>query len=160
MTKHCACCGKPFQPRPQIPHQAFCSAPGCQRARKRHWQRAKLQTDPDYRINQRAAQQAWQEGNPDYWRNHRRVRSDRAYGDHEPHRSRTRNGQNEDRDVSPAKMDVCDLPAGLYRITQHPAFSRGPGQPWVVEITPLCTTCPCRMDASREDVIDTPTRRP
>ena len=69
MTKHCAHCGQPFEPRPQVPDQAFCSAPDCQRARKRQWQRAKLQSDPDYRINQRAAQQAWSQRNQDYWRN-------------------------------------------------------------------------------------------
>ena len=67
MTRHCTCCGKPFEPRPQVPDQAFCSAPDCQRARKRQWQRAKLQSDPDYRINQRAAQQAWSQRNQDYW---------------------------------------------------------------------------------------------
>ena len=53
MTRHCTCCGKPFEPRPQVPDQTFCSAPDCQRARKRQWQRAKLRSDPDYRINQR-----------------------------------------------------------------------------------------------------------
>ena len=58
MTRHCTCCGKPFEPRPQVPGQAYCSDPDCQRARKRQWQRAKLQSDPDYRSNQRAAQQA------------------------------------------------------------------------------------------------------
>ena len=55
MTRCCACCGKSFEPRSQVPDQAYCASPGCQRARKRQWQRVKLQTDPDYRINQRAA---------------------------------------------------------------------------------------------------------
>ena len=57
-TRLCAHCGHPFEPRPQVHDQAFCSAPECQRARKREWQRAKLQSDPDYRINQQAAQRA------------------------------------------------------------------------------------------------------
>ena len=70
-TRLCAHCGQPFEPRPQVPDQAFCSAPECQRARKRDWQRAKLQSDPDYRINQQAAQRAWSQRNHDYWRNHR-----------------------------------------------------------------------------------------
>ncbi len=47
MVRHCTCCGKPFEPRPQVPDQAFCSSPNCQRARKRQWQRAKLQSDPN-----------------------------------------------------------------------------------------------------------------
>jgi predicted nucleic acid-binding Zn ribbon protein len=71
MTRHCACCGKPFEPRPQVPDQAYCSEPDCQRTRKRQWQRAKIQSDPDYRINQRAAQLAWSQRNQNYWRTYR-----------------------------------------------------------------------------------------
>lgn len=66
--KHCAGCGQAFQPRPQAPKQTFCSAPACQRSRKRQWQQSKLQSDPDYRGNQRQAQRAWHESHPDYWR--------------------------------------------------------------------------------------------
>ncbi len=40
-NKICAGCGQPFEPRPQVPDQAYCSEPDCQRARKRQWQRAK-----------------------------------------------------------------------------------------------------------------------
>lgn len=116
-TKHCACCGIPFVPRPQVPDQAFCSAPVCQRARKRQWQRSKLQVDPDYRINQRAAQQAWSLRHQDYWRNYR--------GDQPEYEQRNREQQRlrdaHEPDVDLAKMDVCDLPTGLYRITRHPA---------------------------------------
>jgi len=57
-------------------------------------------------------------------------------------------------------MDVCDLPSGLYRITRHPAFPRENSDSWVVEITPICLACPCKMDASREDLIDMPAVRP
>ena len=78
MTKRCAHCGQPFEPRPQVPDQAYCSAPDCQRARKRQWQRSKLQSDPDYRINQRAAQQAWSQRNQDYWHNYRDDRPEYA----------------------------------------------------------------------------------
>lgn len=88
MTRHCACCGKPFAPRPQVPDQAYCSSPDCQRARKRQWQRVKLQSDPDYRINQRAAQQAWSQRNQDYWRNYRDARPDYEQHNRELQRSR------------------------------------------------------------------------
>ena len=150
MTQHCACCGRPFEPRPQVPDQAYCSAPDCQRARKRQWQRAKLQSDPDYRINQRAAQQAWSQRNQDYWRNYREDRPEYVQRNREQQRLRDANGA----DVDLAKMDVCDLPPGLYRITRHPAFPRESGASWVVEITPVAVTCPRKMDVSREDVID------
>lgn len=146
MPYRCACCGKPFAPRPQVPDQAYCSAPDCQRARKRQWQQAKRQSDPDYRTDQRAAQQAWAQRNPDYWRNYRTAKFK-----HEP------------RDQAPStdlvKMDVCDLPSGLYRITRHPAFPREDGDSWVVEITPVTVTRPRKMDVSREDFIDTQTVR-
>lgn len=123
MTRCCACCRKPFAPRPQTPDQAYCASTDCQRARKR-------QSDSDYRINQRAAQQAWSQRN-------------RAQ-----QRSRDQ-GRNDDL----AKMDVCDLPHGLYRITRHPASPRENGASWVVEITPVAMACPRKMDMSREDLI-------
>lgn len=71
-NKYCMACGQIFQPRPQTPQQSYCSAPSCQGQRKNRWQRNKLQNDPDYRDNQRSAQQAWLERNPDYWRQYRK----------------------------------------------------------------------------------------
>ncbi len=89
MTRHCACCGKPFEPRPQVPDQAYCSEPDCQRARKRQWQRAKIQSDPDYRINQRAAQLAWSQRNQNYWRTYRDDRPEYAQRIGEKNQPRT-----------------------------------------------------------------------
>ena len=159
-TRPCAHCGHPFEPHPQVPDQAYCSAPDCQRARKRQWQRAKLQSDPDYRINQRAAQQAWSQRNQDYWRNYRDDRPEYARRNRDLQRLRDAEVRDQGADVDLAKMDVCDLPTGLYRITRHPAFPRENGDSWVVEITPVCLTCPCKMDVSREDLIDTLAIRP
>lgn len=157
MTRPCACCGNLFEPRPQVPNQTFCFSPDCQRARKRQWQRAKLQSDPDYRINQRAAQQAWSQRNPDYWRGYRDAQPDYAQRNREQQRSRDASVRNQGSDVDLAKMDVCDLPTGLYRITRHPSFPRGNGVSWVVEITPVAVTCLRKMDVSREDLIDAST---
>lgn len=108
MTRRCTCCGKPFAHRPQVPDQAYCASPDCQRARKRQWQRAKLQSDPDYRDNQRAAQQAWSQRNPDYWRGYRDTPPGYAQRNREQQRSRDQ-ARNDDL----AKMDVCNLPPGL-----------------------------------------------
>ncbi|WP_319000461.1 hypothetical protein [Burkholderia cepacia] len=77
--KLCVCCGDVFVPRPQAPHQAYCSSTACQRARKRQWQREKLRTDSDYRDNQRDAQRAWLSQNPDYWRQYRRDHLEHAH---------------------------------------------------------------------------------
>ncbi len=149
MPKRCACCDKPFAPRPQVPDQAYCPSLDCQRARKRQWQRVKLQSDPDYRINQRTAQQAWSQRNPDYWRGYRDARPEYEQRNREQQRSR-----DQARNTDLAKMDVCDLPTGLYRITRHPQFPVENGASWVVEITPVAVTCLRKMDVSREDLID------
>ena len=101
--------------------------------------------DPDYRDNQRAAQQAWSQRNPDYWRDYRETQPDYVQRNRERQRSR-----NQGRAGDLAKMDACDLPIGLYRITRHPAFPRENGDSWVVEIAPLCVTCPCKMDVCKE----------
>ena len=154
-NKICAGCGQPFEPRPQVPDQAYCSEPDCQRARKRQWQRAKRLSDPDYRINQRAAQQAWTQRHPDYWRDYRAAKPEYEQRNREQQRAR-----DQARNADLAKMDVCDLPSGLYRITRHPASPMENGDSWVVEITPVTVTCPRKMDVSREDFIDTPTIRP
>jgi hypothetical protein len=137
MTRHCACCGKPFEPIPQVPHQTFCSSPDCQRARRRQGQRTKRQSDPDYRVNQSAAQQKWAQNHPDYWRNYRKTRSDYARRNREQQRSRDQRG-NDDL----AKMDVWDLPNGLYRITRRPDFPSENGNSCIVEITPVRVTRP------------------
>ncbi|MDP5239516.1 hypothetical protein Q9Q94_08245 [Uliginosibacterium sp. 31-16] len=155
MPQPCACCGNPFEPRPQIPDQTYCSAPDCQRARKRQWQRAKLQSDPDYLANQRAAQQAWSQRNQDYWRNYRNDQPDYALRNREQQHRRDANRAR----INLAKMDVCALPTGLYRIKLNPAFPRRSADSWIVEIAPVCVTCPCKMDVSREDLIDNPATR-
>ena len=149
MTKRCACCGQPFAPRPQVPAQAFCSSPDCQRARKRQWQRDKIKSDPDYRINQQDAQRAWTQRNQDYWRTRRETSI--GSGQRDPKQPE----QPDARQPLLAKMDVSTLPSGIYRITRHPAFPSGVGDSLVVEITLLCAACPCKMDVSRDDLIDT-----
>ena len=98
MHRRCACCGRPFEPRPQVPEQAYCSAPDCQRARKRRWQQTRLRSDPDYRHNQRDAQRAWLDRNPDYWRSYREAHS------HQSNPERRQIHESIARRAAPAKM--------------------------------------------------------
>lgn len=142
-TKLCACCGKPFQPVPHVPHQAYCSARDCQRARKRQWHHGKLQNDPDYRVNQRDAQRAWQARHPGYWRGYRDVRPAQPSSE-----QRGTGGVN--RTTCPAKMDVLTLPAGLYQIRTLTIARPLAGEAWLVEIRPICPDCPCKMDVCKE----------
>jgi hypothetical protein len=71
--RRCSACGVAFRPRSQVPDQMYCSASACQQARRRRWQRAKRQSDADYRENQARAQRAWVQGHRDYWREYRRT---------------------------------------------------------------------------------------
>jgi hypothetical protein len=70
----CAHCGRLFAPDPRVKNQRYCGDKGCQRARKRKWQKEKLGTDPDYKANQSACQIDWHRRHPGYYRKYRRDR--------------------------------------------------------------------------------------
>ena len=65
-------CRRLFLPNPHIKNHRYCNKKGCQRVRKKYWQRQKIENDPDYRDNQRDAQQCWMEQHRDYWRRYRK----------------------------------------------------------------------------------------
>ena len=75
MTQKIRCanpnCRRLFLPDPRVKAQRYCSRKECQHLRKRQWQRQKIKDDPDYRDDQRDAQQCWMEQNRDYWRRYR-----------------------------------------------------------------------------------------
>src|SRR5258708_38338102 len=129
--------GQVFRRRSQIPLKGYCAEPACQRERRRRWQRAKRQSDPDYQDNQARAQRAWQKRNPDYWREYRR--------EHPQYRERNRAQQNERNtgrhDPLYAKTDasapVFPVPSGIYRIRPMPATRIAKMDAWTVEITLL-----------------------
>jgi hypothetical protein len=64
-------CRRLFLPDPRVETQAYCSRKDCQRLRKRRWQREKMKTDRDYRLNQKESHQCWREQNRDYYRRYR-----------------------------------------------------------------------------------------
>jgi hypothetical protein len=74
-TFRCACCRRILPRDPRVKNQRYCGAKNCQRVRKCKWQREKQETDPDYRINKRESQLAWQRKNPGYWRQYRKKKS-------------------------------------------------------------------------------------
>jgi len=67
----CSCCRRKVPANPRVKNQRYCGRAACQLERKRRWQQAKMATDPDYRANQRQAQESWRQRNPDYWRKRR-----------------------------------------------------------------------------------------
>ena len=64
-------CRRLFLPNPHVHNHRYCNRKDCQRVRKRRWQRQKMKNDPEYRDNQRDAQQLRMEQNRDYWRRYR-----------------------------------------------------------------------------------------
>ena len=115
--RRCKACGHAFRPRPQVPQQRYCPAKACQRYRRRSWQTARREADPDYRDNQARAQRAWLERNPDYWRGYRRTHP--QYSERNRLLQRDRNGRR--RRTPIAKMDASadgvPLLSGLYQIS-------------------------------------------
>ncbi len=148
--KQCAACGQHFQPCPQVPQQSYCSAPDCQRERRRQWQRDKLHADPAYRDNQSRAQRAWMDRNPDYWREYRDAHPEYA----ERNRNRQRVNSLQAQNSSVAKMDVSvppqALPSGVYCLRPVVVPGVAKMDAWTVEITLLSGTCPCTEGACKE----------
>lgn len=147
--KICACCGQPFEPRPQVPNQSYCSDPACQRARRQRWQRDKMQADPDYRDNQMRNQRAWLERHPEYWRHYRDLNPEYA----ERNRAHQRARDEPRQEMSLAKMGasaLLDLLPGLYRIALAPGATPDPDGHLIVELTPVCIDCFCKKDACKD----------
>jgi len=136
-NQRCAGCGKTFRPRPQVPHQMYCSAADCQRARRRCWQQAKRQSDADYRENQARAQRAWAQRHRDYWREYRRTHPE--YCESNRHAARRRQRDRRQRAARFAKMDASTpllrVPSGTYRLVPAGAETFAKMDAWIVEMT-------------------------
>ncbi len=153
-SRRCAGCRRRFEPRAQSPTQRFCSAPACQRERRRRWQRDKRQRDPDYRDNQSRAQARWAESHPQYWREYRATHPDYVETNRraQAQRDARRRGAPAPvsavgEDASPlAKSDAWKpdsrLDSGTYRLIpvtrQHPMLAKSDA--YIVEIRALPDT--------------------
>ncbi len=133
--KHCVACNQSFQPRPQVPNQSYCSAPECQRERRKLWHCQRLQSDPDYQHNQARAQKAWMQRNPDYWRKYRDSHPE--YVERNRLRQKQRNAKATRQSI--AKMDVplreTPFPSGVYQLRLVTDAGIAKMDVWTVEIT-------------------------
>lgn len=141
MSKRCKACGQNFQHHPQVPQQAYCSAPSCQRERKRQWQRHKLQTDPDYQDNQARAQQAWSQRNPDYSRQYRDAHPEYVKRNRDQQRERTALTKNPVVAKMDASISANPLPSGIYRLRLITNDKVAKMDVWTVEITVHACEC-------------------
>ena len=137
--RQCEACHQPYRPRPQNPDQCFCSAAACQRERRRRWQAAKRQSDPDYRENQKRAQKTWAERHPDYWRTYREQHPEYVA------RNRARQRERAPAPAGVAKMDASKaetgFSSGTYRLSPVADASFAKKNAWMVEITVLSAAC-------------------
>lgn len=62
----CVHCKQVFRPNPRVKHQEFCGHSICQKARKARWQRRKIASDNDYRLDQKESHHLWIKQHPDY----------------------------------------------------------------------------------------------
>lgn len=134
----CSSCGETFEPRAQSPRQAFCKKAACQLVRKRLWQRAKRNSDVDYRENQAAAQEFWRQKHPDYWRRYREDHPEYAASNRE--RQKVRNARRTGSGGGVAKGDVSEdsIPSGgIFQLTLVEPPHRGPRRQWTVRLTIL-----------------------
>jgi len=142
--KRCAACNELFTPRRNVPDQAFCSKPACQRERRRGWQREKLKQDPDYRANQAAAQKRWRERNPEYWHHYRQAHPKYTARNRQKQRERNRRRGLSDTDPSPraiAKMTEYQskktVVSGTYRLIPVAGPGIGKMDEYLVEMQVL-----------------------
>lgn len=152
-AKLCACCEDRFQPLPQVPNQAYCSKPECQRARRQRWYLQKLQNDPDYRDNKQRTQRGWMDRNPGYWRQYRTDNPEYAERNRNLQRAKSRAPKAEAQVI--AKTDVSTWPqvlkTGIYRITPVMRPASSDSDVWTVEISPVCLDGTCKRDVCKGD---------
>lgn len=118
---HCKCL---FLPCSKVKKHDYCSKKGCQLARKRNWQKSRLQSDPTYREDQRSAQKDWRSNTPDYWKKYRRKNEHYTEINRQKQRLRnSRRGRSDGVSTSAhkiAKMDALlpknNIVSGRYKL--------------------------------------------
>ncbi len=89
MDKRCENCHATFQTHPAVRNHRYFGKLGCQKERKRLWQRHKLAIGSVYREEQADAKRQWRVNNSDYWRKYRE--SHPAYVERNREQQRERN---------------------------------------------------------------------
>jgi hypothetical protein len=136
-NRWCSACGCVFLPRPQSPRQSYCTRPECRRERRRIWQLAKRQTDPDYLLNQVRAQQAWAARNPEYWRHYRQEHPENAERNRVRQRERRRLGKHAEVAKMVASSSAFLREEGTYRLVHLDPENGANMDSWTVRLTVL-----------------------
>lgn len=134
-ARRCVACGRNFRVLAQVPDQAYCSEAACQRERRKLWQRARRDTDPDYADNQTRAQKAWLERNSDYWRRYREANPEYAERNRELQRQRNREQRARKIAKKNASAEAPPMASGMYRLTLATDDGVAKMDSWLVELS-------------------------
>jgi hypothetical protein len=139
--KYCKSCGRQFRPHPQTPQQTFCSAPECQRERRRRAQQKRRNKDADYRENDSRNYQDWAFKNPDYWKLYRKANP--AYAERNRQQQKTRNQRLRSVEIAnvAASAHLSTLSSGRYMLTPYQPGVIAKEDVWIIEITVLSAPC-------------------
>lgn len=134
-TVICNACGKAFTPRPQTPHQKYCSCLDCQRQRRRIWQQERRKNDSDYRENDIRVRKAWNSEHQNYWKRYREEHPVYAERNRTLQQKRNKSRQaliiaNED-----VSRKLFNLPGGIYRMVRVLENGTPQGNTWIVQVT-------------------------
>jgi hypothetical protein len=136
----CAACGRVFRPCPRVRDQKYCGEKECRGARRRRWQRAKRESDADYRDNQARAQGAWARKNGAYWQAYRTGHAHYVQANREKQRERDRRRHGA-KAINLAKMDSIGgfsaVPSGTYLLVPQGEENLAKMDSIMVEITLL-----------------------
>ena len=132
---YCASCGKKFKPRPQILNQAYCSAPECQRERRRVWQKKKRQADPQYRQNDADYHKYWASGHPSYSRTYRTDHAEYTERNRKLQGKRNRKTKRSSIANENASTPDIALQSGRYWLVPISSDGIAKVDAWIVEIT-------------------------
>jgi hypothetical protein len=139
----CCHCGEFFPSSPRHKNQRFCGKPECQRARKAAWQRHKIQTDSDYRFNQKLSRKQWNKNHPDYWKQYRKQHPDKAERNRILQSIRNRRARS-----SPSNNNT--VPSLIAKMdASKPEALKMLGQFWIVPVI-------AKMDALKVNILKIP----
>jgi len=143
--RRCKHCSRLFNPSPKVANHRYCNQKQCQKARKRAWQKRRIDQDPVYRKDQEEARQLWRENNPGYWQKYRER--NKKYADRNREKQKDRDRRRRDptrRQAEIAKMDAKKQEnkslSGAYRLIPLTASPLANMDAIIVEINDISET--------------------
>ena len=146
--RRCSHCGCLFKLCRKVKKHEYCRKKACQLARKRKWQKAKLQSDPIYRDDQQSDKKDWQADNPNYWKKYRQKNKEYTERNRQQQRRRNARRRKSTGTFSPvhsiAKMDALspqnNMISGRYKLVPLEPHVIAKMDAIIVEISTISTS--------------------